>query len=53
MAKPWPKRPVSPYQMRTGNKSGKQWRYNQKVPQSARALRSEMRAVAACETAGP
>ena len=24
MAKPWPERPVSPYPMRTGNKSGKQ-----------------------------
>ena len=40
MAKPWPERPVSPNRMSTGNKSGKQWRCDEKAPQSERPLRS-------------
>ena len=36
MAKPWPERPVS-----EANKSGKQWRRDEKVLQSARPVRSD------------
>ena len=34
MAKPWPERPVS-----AANRSGEQWRYDEKVPQSALPMR--------------
>ena len=36
MAKPWPERPVSPYQGSNGNKSGQQWQYDEKMQVSNR-----------------